>query len=94
MKNIGEVEILSIINDQRIVFECKDISGFLEKGCLLEFQLNGKKVSYEVMALESILTVSGVRMGPIVLIKVDSDIDKSEIREHIKTPLRAIVKKS
>ncbi|MFY0672235.1 MAG: hypothetical protein JXQ87_02445 [Bacteroidia bacterium] len=92
MKNVGEVVIRSIIRDQRIVLECEDMSGFLEKGFWLEFQLNGRKVSSEVIALESILTVSGVRKGPIVSIKVDSDFDKNELRD-LKTPLRAIVKK-
>ncbi|MGB0431297.1 MAG: hypothetical protein ACPGLV_12550 [Bacteroidia bacterium] len=93
MKIIGEVEILSIIRDQSIVLECEDISGFLEKGCWLEFQLNGKKVFYEVIGLENVNTVSGAKKGPIVILKVDLVNEIIELKKHINAPFNATVKK-
>ncbi len=93
MKSLGEVEILRMIEDQRIILECSDIAGYLKKGCWLEFKINGSKILCEVVELECVTTVSGAKKGPFCLLNVNSEFDILNLKEFLIKPVKAIVKK-
>ena len=82
-----------IVKGKGLVFECEVITGKIDINSFIHFEILDQKHAFEITAKEKITTISGVKKGPMVLLKTDSEEQIQNIRQNIKYPLKAIFKK-